>query len=268
MKKAAVLISVLLAVCSLSACESTKNTPDTSVTSSAQSVVTSSDTTTDSVSDTETSSGKETSSKNTSSKKEESKKDESKKDTSKKNESKKKESKPEERGDVIPSRSNEYEATPNTESKKSEKKTTDTDTATDTDTVTDTDTSTEEFTDNPTDTEEKPEPPYLSGLWIVEKIIDADGKEVDGRDIYGAAFNYAGVLDLNEEGEFELTIGIIPEGQVNSGLYEQREDVLVLQYDDGNYTQVFLDVTELDGIEVLAFPVTTGGKNYTIYFSR
>ena len=255
MKKAAVLISVLLAVCSLSACESINNTTDTFVVSSSSIVSTSSDTTIDSASDTETKSDSNTSSNNNSSKKEESKKENSNTD---------------ERGDVIPSRSDEYEATPNTESKKPAKKNTDTDTATDTstDAITDTDTPSDENTDDSTDTEKKPDPPYLSGLWIVEKIIDADGKAVDGRDIYGTAFNYAGVLDLNEESEFKLTIGIIPEGQINEGLYEQRDNTLVLQYNDDNLTQVFLDVTKVDGIEMLAFPVTVGGNNYTIYFSR
>ena len=255
MKKAAVLISVLLAVCSLSACESINNTTDTFVVSSSSIVSTSSDTTIDSASDTETKSDSNTSSNNNSSKKEESKKENSNTD---------------ERGDVIPSRSDEYEATPNTESKKPAKKNTDTDNATDTstDAITDTDTPSDENTDDSTDTEKKPDPPYLSGLWIVEKIIDADGKAVDGRDIYGTAFNYAGVLDLNEESEFKLTIGIIPEGQINEGLYEQRDNTLVLQYNDDNLTQVFLDVTKVDGIEMLAFPVTVGGNNYTIYFSR
>ncbi len=270
MKKAAVLISVLLAVCSLSACESINNTTDTFVVSSSSIVSTSSDTTIDSASDTETKSDSNTSSNNNSSKKEESKKDQSKKESSKKEESKKENSNTDERGDVIPSRSDEYEATPNTESKKPAKKNTDTDTATDTstDAITDTDTPSDENTDDSTDTEKKPDPPYLSGLWIVEKIIDADGKAVDGRDIYGTAFNYAGVLDLNEESEFKLTIGIIPEGQINEGLYEQRDNTLVLQYNDDNLTQVFLDVTKVDGIEMLAFPVTVGGNNYTIYFSR
>lgn len=260
MKKAAVLISIILAVCLLAACDRISDKLDTENISSVTSKVSSPET--DAASDnTDTASESDTESE---SKNEESKKNESDTNSSEKNESKKNATSSDERGDSIPSRSDEYEATPQSKaasSKKSDTESTATDTATDTDTGSDA-----ALTD--TDTEEKPEPPYLSGLWIVEKILDSDGKEVDGRDIYGSAFNYAGVLDLNEEIEFKLTIGIIPEGQINEGLYEQRGDVLVLQYNDADYTQIFLDVTTLDGMEVLALPVTVGGKDYTIYFSR
>lgn len=266
MKKAAVLISIILAVCSLSACDKIGDPLNNEGTSSAASEVSSAETDaasnnkdTESVSDSDT--GSE-------SKREESKKEESKKEESKKDESKKTESKKDERGDSIPSRSDKYEATPKPESKPESKQESETETESKPESDTDSTTDTNTDTSSDTEGEEKPEPPYLSGMWIVEKIVDSEGNEVDGRSIYGSSFNYAGVLDLDEEGEFKLTIGIVPEGQVNEGLYEQRDKTLVLQYNDEGFTQIFCDVTKLDDLEVLALPVTVGGKDYTIYFSR
>ncbi len=267
MKKAAVLISALFAVCTLCSCAAKDKSSDASAPNfDAASEITST-LSTESDSDTETTEEKQESKKEESEaeSKNESKNEES--ETESKAESKTEESSSNGRDDVIPSRSDEYEAASDTIARPPESSdSTDSSTDTSTDTTSDTDSDTSENTD--TNSEEVPDPPYLSGLWIVEKMLDSEGKEVDGRDVYGSVFNYAGVLDLDEYSEFRFTIGIIPEGFENTGYYEQRDNTLILHYDDANLAPATLNLTKVDGTEMLILPVVYGGNNYKIYFSR
>ncbi len=262
MKKAAVLLSAVILVCTLCSCAAKDNTSETTEPNfdNASEILSHAD------------SVKSNDSKATA-EKDESKaelksesKSESKIEQSKPAESKKEASSQSGKDDVIPSRSEEYEASVSTIVRPPEASdSASSETETDTDTQTDTDTA---GSDTSSDAEAATDVPYLSGLWIVEKILDSDGNECDGRDIYGSVFNYAGVLDLDEKSEFELSIGIIPEGQTNVGVYEQRGEQLVLQYDDTNKSQQILDLKKIDGVEMLLLNVYTGGRNYTIYFSR
>ena len=251
MKKAVVLIIALLSACTLCSCSEKDNTSETSAPNfDAASEVTLT----------------ETPDKNESSQAA-SKKEESKAEESKKTESKKEESSTAEKDDSIPSRSADYEASPNSIVRPPETEEY-LNSLTDTDTQTDTDTDSETESDSDPDSKAATDVPYLSGLWIVEKILDSNGNECDGRDIYGSVFNYAGVLDLDENSDFELSIGIIPEGQPNIGVYEQRGKQLVLQYSDQNRSQMVLDLKKIDGVEMLLLNVSHNGNNYTIYFSR
>ncbi len=106
----------------------------------------------------------------------------------------------------------------------------------------------------------------ISGEWKARRILDPSGNEISGEELYGTAYRtYGGAIEFNEDGTFDLRMGVSSEDTTSTGtfLYEGGDEITLHFYNDSSSV---CKIEETDGKKTILMPFDIFGDTFTVYF--
>ena len=107
----------------------------------------------------------------------------------------------------------------------------------------------------------------ISGSWSARKILDGNGNEVSGEELYGSSYRiYGGAIEFSDDGTFSLRMGVSSDDATSQGTftYESGTDIQLHFYDDSISS---CTIENIDGTDTIKMPFDIFGDTFTVYFT-